>query len=196
FKEKSRPLDGIISLASTAVGGASAFALSFAFYISKLQGVFPSGWSTVLKDVVGKHTKDIPEDMLWNGKNAISMTRTNVITQFLNMQAFTIFGLRVSYLDMFVVIAAVDILLIALGRAKVICLSYMRQQMSMFYAFLISLLAPLSWFLIAPHHAYNHQHLAYILWVYTLFVFWYLFFAVFGKSSCCCKHSAPPFFKR
>ncbi|MFV0352833.1 MAG: hypothetical protein ACK5JF_11100, partial [Oscillospiraceae bacterium] len=40
FKEKSRPLDGIISLASTAVGGASAFALSFAFYISKLQGVF------------------------------------------------------------------------------------------------------------------------------------------------------------
>lgn len=109
------------------------------------------------------HTSGDMKSILWQSKEGLSIFIADVVSTFLQQPAITILGVTVRYLDIFLFVVLILLACGVVYKYKPLNSNMSRIQRLAIVS-LASLVCPLSWFILASFHAYNHQHLAFIVW--------------------------------
>jgi hypothetical protein len=171
------------------LGAAAAIAVSLAVLTAQLawlKGTPRFGVKHVLFSLAAR-TQAAPEDLPPQYGPGLTASHLGVLTTYLQGAYFDLGGrwpvldaqlppelLALRYDQLLAAVAAAALLLLVLGRAA--APEQRRSDGALLLAAAVSLLAPLSWFVVFKAHSYEHTHMNFVLWQMP--------FSFFGFALC------------
>jgi hypothetical protein len=186
LEHRARPAAFLKDALALALGAGAAILTSLAVLIAQvatLRGTAAYGWKHVVFSLLAR-THGAPDDFPPAYGPALAASHASVLSSYLNGAYFDLRGrsarldaalpdflLAPRYGALLSLFALATLLLFWLGRHEPA--AEPRRDRALIGATWLSLLAPLSWFVLFKAHSYEHAHMNFILWQmpFTLFGF-------------------------
>ncbi|QJI20328.1 MULTISPECIES: hypothetical protein [unclassified Pseudomonas] len=159
-------------LISISVAGVGAFFAALITYIIKLgaeQGSISSGLE-ILKLIVLKRTNGDPLSVPESYRASLESGYFEVISKYFNAVAFDFgsmfgVGLNVTFGSVIVLLLVISLLQVCIKNKRLISKSAdQRKSLALLASLWVSILAPISWHILAKGHSYVHTHMNSVLW--------------------------------